>query len=124
MSGEKKTVKEMVKKYKEVIAVKTREKEKEKQLEELKKKNKKKEVSTSIFSSTTTYSSTSTLIERCEKRMKVDLPIDHGKKFKQITEEGIELKNKLKDGEVSSETYEADMKIVVEKFESLFDEKK
>jgi hypothetical protein len=118
MSGEKKTVKEMVKKYKEVIAVKAREKEKEKQLEELKKKNKKKEVSTSIFSST------STLIEHCEKRMKVDLPIDHGKKFKQITEEGIELKNKLKDGEVSSETYEADMKIVVEKFESLFDEKK
>jgi hypothetical protein len=56
--------------------------------------------------------------------MKVDHQIDHDKKLKQITEEGIELKSKLKDGEVSSETYEADMKIVVEKFESLFDEKK
>jgi hypothetical protein len=50
--------------------------------------------------------------------MKVDHEIDHERKLQQIMDEGTEIKRKLKEEEILTETYEADMKVVVNKFNS------
>jgi hypothetical protein len=56
--------------------------------------------------------------------MKVDHEIDHERKLQQIMDEGTEIKRKLKEEEILTETYEADMKVVVNKSNSLFVKKK